>query len=133
MVFSGTRPDLIGVLFVLFSVVFWVAIIAVVVLLVRFLLIGTKAAQVYLRQHDARPFPPAHSGPMQPGPVQAAPAPGGRPQPGTAQAGPAPAPAPSAGHAQPPAAGHGQPPTAPTPGGSVAPGSTPAGSAPGGP
>jgi hypothetical protein len=55
-------------LFVGFSIVFWLAVIAILVLLVRFLLVATKAAQVYLRRHE----PPRQQTPP-PGPTPPAP------------------------------------------------------------
>ncbi|MCU1438228.1 MAG: hypothetical protein JWP66_1315, partial [Naasia sp.] len=54
----GLGVNFLQLLFVGFSILFWIALLAVLVLLVRFLLIGTKAAQVYLRRHEPRPPAP---------------------------------------------------------------------------
>lgn len=87
----------VGVLFVGFSILFWVAIIAVLVLLVRFLIIGTRAAQLYVRSHGAAgPQHPAATHPAQhPAPPPAdRPEQSGRPTPPTPAPAPATAPAP---------------------------------------
>lgn len=65
----GWGVNAVQLLFVGFSIVFWLALIAVLVLLVRFLLIATKAAQIYLRRQEPPrqptppPTPPAGSAP----------------------------------------------------------------------
>jgi hypothetical protein len=76
------------VLYVGFSAVLFVLLLAVLALLVRFLWIGTKAAQIYVRRHEPpRPRPSSEYVQNTPhGPVPA----GGRPRPAPApQGGPA--------------------------------------------
>lgn len=94
-------------LFVGFAILLWLVLLAALALLVRFLLIGTKAARVYLRLNDHRPHAPT-STPS-----------GGH------------APAPAAGHASPSAHASAEPAAGPAPASAQAPsaavpGATPA-------
>lgn len=68
----GVNP--VQLLFVGFSIVFWLAVIAILVLLVRFLLVATKAAQVYLRRHEPPRQQTPPSDPTPPAPAAPAPA-----------------------------------------------------------
>jgi predicted lipid-binding transport protein (Tim44 family) len=97
------RFGFIQVLFAGFSILFWLALLAVLALLVRFLIIATKAAQLYLRRNE-----PPRPAPHDPAPVP----PTGSPATAPANA-PAVPPAPAARGAAQPAA-PGTPPPAPS-------------------
>jgi cytoskeletal protein RodZ len=71
--FGHAAPAVFGILATLVSVLFFLVCLAVVVgllfLLVRFLLVATKAAQLYVAEHEpAKPVEPTVASPVTPTP-----------------------------------------------------------------